>query len=70
MKIILDTNVILDTLSAREPHKIHSDMIFGLIGQKKITGYMLTSSVTDVGTWGRNSRSIYYNDIILPPALF
>jgi len=48
MKILVDTNVILDTLAAREPYNKQSDVIFELIVKEHIEGYMLTSSVTDV----------------------
>jgi predicted nucleic acid-binding protein len=48
MNILVDTNVILDTLAIREPYNEHSDMIFDLIANEKIIGYMTTSSITDV----------------------
>ena len=48
MKILLDTNVIIDTLSIRKPFNGHSDKIFELIAKDIIEGYMITSSVTDV----------------------
>ena len=48
MKILLDTNVILDTLLEREPYNKDSDSIFDLIGDNNLTGYINTSSVTDI----------------------
>ena len=48
MKVLLDTNVILDTFLVREPYDKHSDVIFDLIGGDKITGYINTSSITDI----------------------
>ena len=48
MKVLVDTNVILDTLAIREPYSKQSDIIFDLIAKEDITGYMITSSVTDV----------------------
>jgi len=48
IKALLDTNVILDTFVTREPHNKYSDMIFDLIGDNVIAGYVNTSSVTDI----------------------
>ena len=48
MNVLLDTNVILDTFLAREPHNNYSDAILGLIADNKIFGYINTSSVTDI----------------------
>ena len=48
MKILLDTNVILDTFLIREPYNKHSDKIYDLIGDNNIIGYINTSSVTDI----------------------
>ena len=48
MKILVDTNVIIDTLAIREPFNKQSDIIFDLIVDEHIEGYMITSSVTDV----------------------
>ena len=48
MKILIDTNVIIDTLSIRDPYNEYSDKIFELTAKEIIEGYMLTSSVTDV----------------------
>ena len=48
MNILLDTNIILDTFLGREPHNDHSDVIFELIADNKVVGYINTSSVTDI----------------------
>ena len=48
MKILLDTNVILDTFLIREPYSKYSDLIFDLIGDNIIIGYVNTSSITDI----------------------
>jgi len=48
MKILLDTNVILDSLASREPHDKNADDIFILIAKNLIEGYLNTSSVTDI----------------------
>jgi len=48
MKILLDTNVILDSLTPRELYSKNSDAVFALIIKKDVTGYVNTSSVTDI----------------------
>ena len=48
MKILLDTNVILDSLASREPYNKHADDIFDMIAKNRIEGYINTSSVTDI----------------------
>jgi len=48
MKILLDTNVILDSLASRKPHDKNADDIFDLIAKNHIEGYLNTSSVTDI----------------------
>jgi len=48
MKILVDTNVIVDNLASREPHDKYSNAIFDLIARNRITGCLNTSSVTDI----------------------
>jgi len=48
MKILLDTNIIIDNLASREPHDRYAKEIFNLIAKKHITGYINTSSVVDI----------------------
>jgi predicted nucleic acid-binding protein len=48
LKILLDTNVILDALASREPFNAGADAIFALAGKRRITAYVTASSVTDV----------------------
>jgi predicted nucleic acid-binding protein len=48
MKILLDTNIIIDNFAVREPHNKNANKIFTLIVEERITGYINTSSVTDV----------------------
>jgi len=48
MKILVDTNVILDSLAAREPYTKNADVIFDLIAKNHVEGYLSTSSVTDI----------------------
>ena len=48
MKILIDTNIILDTFLVREPHNQYSDKIFDYVGDNIIAGYLNASSVTDI----------------------
>ena len=48
MKILVDTNVILDSLATREPYNKSADIIFDLIAKNHVEGYLNTSSVTDI----------------------
>jgi predicted nucleic acid-binding protein len=48
MKILLDTNVVLDVLAAREPFRACATAIFSLVGQRELTAYITASSVTDI----------------------
>jgi len=48
MKILVDTNVILDSLAAREPYNKSADVIFDLIAKNHVEGYLNTSSLTDI----------------------
>ena len=48
IKILLDTNVILDSLASRKPYAKQADDIFNLIAKNRIEGYLNTSSVTDI----------------------
>ena len=46
MKILLDTNVVLDLLLAREPFVAYAREIFVLIENGEIEGYLCVNSVT------------------------
>jgi len=48
MKILVDTNVILDSLATRKPYNKSADDIFDLIAKNNVKGYLNTSSVTDI----------------------
>jgi len=40
MKILVDTNVILDSLATREPYNKSADDIFDLIAKNNVRGYL------------------------------
>jgi predicted nucleic acid-binding protein len=58
MKVLLDTNVILDVLASREPFLASAAAIFALAGEKKLMAYVTASSITDI--YYLKSLSIIY----------
>jgi predicted nucleic acid-binding protein len=48
MKVLIDTNVVLDVLLNRSPFYTNSRAIFELAEQKRIIGYVSASSITDI----------------------
>jgi len=48
MKILLDTNIVLDILLRREPFCNDAKAIFELIESNKINGYLCATSITTI----------------------
>ena len=48
MKILLDTNVILDVLLHREPFYEDSSAVYDLVERRRITGFVSSSAMTDI----------------------
>ena len=48
MKVLLDTNVVLDVIANREPFCQNSQKIIKLILDNKIEGFITANSVTDI----------------------
>jgi predicted nucleic acid-binding protein len=48
MKVLVDTNVVLDVLLNQVPFSANSKVIFDLAEEKRITGYISASAVTDI----------------------
>ena len=48
MKILLDTNIILDIFLSREPNVKSAEKIFKLIYQDKAEGYVTANSIADI----------------------
>jgi predicted nucleic acid-binding protein len=48
MTVLLDTNVLLDVLLAREPFAADSARIYDACDQGKMTGFLSASAVTDL----------------------
>ena len=48
MKILVDTNVVLDAIANREPFCIYAHKIINLILDGKVEGYITANSITDI----------------------
>ncbi|MBR8828409.1 MAG: PIN domain-containing protein [Gomphosphaeria aponina SAG 52.96 = DSM 107014] len=48
MKVLIDTNIILDFLQQREPFREDAEAIFAAIGNGQIIGYVTATTVTDI----------------------
>lgn len=48
MNVLLDTNVVLDVLLDREPWVQEAQQIWQACESKRISGYLLASSITDI----------------------
>lgn len=48
IKVLLDTNIILDALTSRKPFHQHAERILLLAAEEKIQGFVTANSVTDI----------------------
>jgi predicted nucleic acid-binding protein len=48
MKVLLDTNVVLDALLGREPFRIDADAIMEAIKDNRIEGHLTATTLTDI----------------------
>ena len=48
MKVLVDTNVVIDALTGREPFFEVSDKVLKICGDKKADGYLAAHSVTNL----------------------
>ena len=53
MRILIDTNVILDALTGRQPHFDDADKIIKLCADKKVQGYLAAMNIRlpKPGSW-------------------
>jgi len=56
MKVLIDTNVILDVLLERHPFYHNSFIIFKLVDQERISGFLSASGMTDIFYLLRKAR--------------
>ncbi|MBE9250621.1 PIN domain-containing protein [Dolichospermum sp. LEGE 00240] len=69
MKILLDTNIIIDNALEREPFWNASEQVLSLIEQGKITGYISASTFSDLyyiirKARGRDWTLTYLNQLV------
>jgi predicted nucleic acid-binding protein len=48
MRVLLDTNVILDVLLQREPWRQASDAVWDAVDNEALTGFLSASTLTDI----------------------
>ena len=48
MKVLLDTNVVLDAIAKRKPFYLDAQNVIDLIFDNKLEGYITANSVTDI----------------------
>jgi predicted nucleic acid-binding protein len=48
MKVLLDTNVLLDAIARREPFYLDAQNVIDLILDSKLEGYITANSITDI----------------------
>jgi predicted nucleic acid-binding protein len=48
IKALIDTNVVLDALAARDPFRAEAERIFMLAAEEKFQGFITANSITDI----------------------
>ena len=48
MKVLIDTNIVIDALTSREPWHVHAEKIFLMAANDIIDMYITASSATDI----------------------
>jgi predicted nucleic acid-binding protein len=48
MKVLIDTNVVLDAIAKREPFRVNAQKIINSILDNKLEGYITANSITDI----------------------
>lgn len=48
MRVLFDTNVILDVLLARDPHADHATLLLDQVARKKLAGLVCATSITTI----------------------
>lgn len=65
MRILIDTNVILDALTGRQPHFDDADKIIKFCADKKVQGYLAAHSISNIFYILRKDLSIEDRRIVL-----
>ena len=58
MKVLIDTNIILDSLLEREPFVEDADALFEAIENEQIEGYVTATTLTNIYIVRRQTRSL------------
>jgi predicted nucleic acid-binding protein len=48
IRVLVDTNVIIDALAAREPFRVEAEAILLLAAEERMAGFVTGSSMTDI----------------------
>ena len=48
MKVVLDTNVVIDAVASRQPFCREAEAILLLVSESKIEGFLTANSITDI----------------------
>jgi predicted nucleic acid-binding protein len=48
MRVVFDTNIILDQLAQREPFYFNATRIFNLVSSKRLNGFIASNGITDI----------------------
>jgi predicted nucleic acid-binding protein len=69
LKIVLDTNIVLDVLLEREPFASLSINLFNAIEKKIIQGYLCATTITTIDylltkSVGKQSARVYINQLL------
>ncbi len=57
MKVLLDTNIVLDYILKRNPFFLHASIIFKLAYYREVTAFISASAVTDIYYLVQRSRN-------------
>lgn len=58
MKILIDTNIVLDILLARAPFLMNAEKLIRMIDSDQVHAYVTANSITDIVYVARKTRSL------------
>ncbi len=69
MKVLLDTNIIIDVALERQPYVTNSETVLAFVEQRQIEGYISASTISDLyyiirKQKGRNSTIEFLQEIL------
>ncbi|UQZ87856.1 DNA-binding protein [Deltaproteobacteria bacterium Smac51] len=48
MKVVVDTNIVIDVLTDREPFVMHSENVFNIIANNRLQAAITANTITDI----------------------